>query len=42
MKNLKLAPGKYKIEIRNSNLTPYDEAVEVKSREAITIRHTFK
>jgi class 3 adenylate cyclase len=42
MKSLKLAPGKYQIEIRNSNLTPYDETVEVKSREALTIRHTFK
>ena len=42
MKSLKLAPGKYKIEIRNSNLTPYDETVEVKSREALTIRHTFR
>jgi class 3 adenylate cyclase len=42
MKSLKLAPGKYKIEIRNSDLAPYADTVEVKSRETLTIRHTFK
>lgn len=42
MKSLKLSPGKYKIEIRNSNLTPYADTIEIKSREELTIRHTFK
>jgi class 3 adenylate cyclase len=42
VKTLKLAPGKYKIEIRNSNLTPYADTIEIKSREELTIRHTFK
>lgn len=42
MKSLKLAPGKYKIEIRNSNLAPYADTIEIKSREELTIRHTFR
>jgi hypothetical protein len=42
IKSLKLAPGKYRIEVRNSNLAPYDETIEVKSREEVTIRHNFK
>jgi hypothetical protein len=41
IKSLKLAPGKYKIEIRNSNLAPYADTIEIKSREELTIRHTF-
>jgi len=42
IKSLKLAPGKYRIEVRNSNLAPYDETIEVKSREEVTVRHNFK
>jgi class 3 adenylate cyclase len=42
MKNLKLPPGKYKIEIRNTNFAPRVEVVQVKSREEVTIRHLFK
>ncbi|MDH4191561.1 MAG: hypothetical protein OEW21_15330 [Betaproteobacteria bacterium] len=42
IKTLRLAPGKYRVEIRNSNLAPYVGALEVKSREEITLRHTFK
>jgi len=42
MKNLKLPPGKYKIEIRNTNFAPRVEVVQVKSREEVAIRHLFK
>ena len=42
MKNLKLPPGKYKIEIRNTTFAPRVEVVQVKSREEVTIRHVFK
>jgi class 3 adenylate cyclase len=41
-KNLKLAPGKYKIEIKNTTFAPHTEAIDVKSREEITIRHKFQ
>ncbi|MDX2217623.1 MAG: hypothetical protein SF172_01190 [Burkholderiales bacterium] len=41
MKNLKLPPGKYRIEIKNTTFPPYSEAVEIKSREEITVRHKF-
>ena len=41
MKTLKLAPGKYRIEIRNSNLPAYSATMVIKSREELTVRHTF-
>ena len=42
IKQHKLAPGKYKIEVRNTTFTPLVTSVEVKSREDINIRHQFK
>lgn len=41
MKNLKLPPGKYRIEIKNTTFPPYSESVEIKSREEVTVRHKF-
>ena len=41
LKQHKLAPGKYKIEVRNSTFTPFVSNVEVKSREELNIRHKF-
>ena len=42
MKSLKLAPGKYRIEVRNSTFAAHVESVEVKSRDELTIRHRFQ
>ncbi|MBL0141357.1 MAG: hypothetical protein IPP91_04670 [Betaproteobacteria bacterium] len=42
MKSLKLAPGKYKIEIRNTTFAAHVENIEVKARDEITIRHRFQ
>ena len=42
MKSMKLAPGKYKIEIRNTTFAAHTETVEVKSRDELTIRHRFQ
>jgi class 3 adenylate cyclase len=42
MKSLKLAPGKYKIEIRNTTFATHTENLDVKSRDEITIRHRFQ
>jgi class 3 adenylate cyclase len=41
LKQHKLAPGKYKIEVRNSTFTPYVSNIEVKPREELSIRHKF-
>jgi class 3 adenylate cyclase len=42
VKQHKLAPGKYKIEVRNSTFTPYVSNIDVKAREEIAIRHKFQ
>lgn len=42
MKSLKLAPGKYKVEVRNTTFAPHVETIEVKSRDELTIRHRFQ
>ena len=42
MKSLKLAPGKYKIEIRNTTFATHTENLDVKSRDELTIRHRFQ
>jgi|GEM_PF-4082429 len=36
-----LAPGKHSIEIRNSNLPPYQRRIELDAGEAIRIKHKF-
>ncbi len=42
VKSLKVAPGKYKVEIRNTTFPPHVESIEVKSRDELTIRHRFQ
>lgn len=42
MKSMKLAPGKYRIEIRNTTFAAHAESIEVKSRDELTIRHRFQ
>jgi class 3 adenylate cyclase len=42
VKQHKLAPGKYRVEVRNSTLTPFITTIDVKSKEDITVRHQFK
>ena len=47
IKQHKLAPGKYKIEVRNTTsgattFTPFVTNVEIKAREDINVRHQFK
>ena len=42
LRSLELAPGQHTIEIRNSTFPSRLERVEVKSGEAITIRHRFR
>ena len=42
LKQYKLTPGMYKIEVQNTTFPPFVVNVEVKSREDISIRHQFK
>jgi hypothetical protein len=42
LKQYKLAPGMYKIEVQNTTFPPFVVNVEIKSREDISIRHQFK
>jgi hypothetical protein len=41
-KFIKLDPGKYKIEFRNTTFPAHSENVDVKAREEITLRHRFQ
>ncbi len=42
LKQHRLAPGKYKIEVRNSTFTPLVTTIDVKAKEDVNIRHQFK
>jgi len=42
MKTLKLDPGKYKIEIRNTTFPAYSESLDLKARDEVTVRHRFQ
>jgi len=42
MKSIKLEPGKYKIEVRNTTFAPHTENLDLKARDEITVRHKFQ
>jgi class 3 adenylate cyclase len=42
VKSIKLEPGKYKVEVRNSTFPTYSENYELKARDEITVRHKFQ
>ena len=41
-KFIKLDPGKYKIEIRNTSFPVHVENLDLKTRDEITLRHRFQ
>ena len=41
-KFIKLDPGKYKIEVRNTTFPPHTENHDLKARDEITVRHKFQ
>ena len=41
-KSIKLEPGKYKIEVRNTTFAPHVENLDLKARDEITVRHRFQ
>ena len=42
LKTLKLTPGTYTIEMRNTTFPPGKQQIQVKAREEITVTHVFK
>jgi hypothetical protein len=42
MKSLKLDPGKYKVEVRNTTFPVYVENLDLRARDEITVRHKFQ
>jgi type IV secretory pathway VirB10-like protein len=42
MKSLKLEPGKYRIEIRNTTFPSHAENLDLRARDEITVRHKFQ
>jgi class 3 adenylate cyclase len=42
MKSLKLEPGKYKVEIRNTTFATHTENFDLKARDEVTVRHKFQ
>jgi len=42
MKELKLAPGKYMIEIRNTSFPPYRESIDLRIASQAKIHHEFR
>ena len=42
LKQYKLAPGKYKIEIKNGTFTPYVTQIEVKAKEDVGVKYKFQ
>jgi class 3 adenylate cyclase len=42
LKQVRLAPGKYKIEVKNGALPPFVTNIEVKAKEDVGVRHKFQ
>jgi class 3 adenylate cyclase len=42
MKSLKLEPGKYRIEVRNTTFPVHAESFDLKARDEVTVRHKFQ
>jgi class 3 adenylate cyclase len=42
MKSLKLPPGKYKLEVRNTTFPVHAQNLDLKTRDEITVRHRFQ
>ena len=42
LKQVKLAPGTYKIEVRNGTLPSFVTNIEIKAKEEIGVRHKFQ
>ena len=39
---IKLDPGKYKIEVKNTTFPVFEQNLEVKTRDEVTLKHRFQ
>ncbi len=42
LKQHKLAPGKYRIDVKNTSFTPFTTNIEIKPKEDVSVRHKFQ
>jgi hypothetical protein len=42
LQEMQIGPGRHRVEVRNTNFTPYVQVVEVRSGQRIRIRHRFQ
>lgn len=42
LKQHKLPPGNYQIEVRNTSFTPFKQNIEIKPKEEISVKHKFQ
>ena len=42
LKQHKLSPGNYRIEVRNTSFTPFKQNIEIKAKEEINVKHKFQ
>ena len=42
LKQHKLPPGKYRVEVKNTSFTPFVTNIEIKPKEEVSIRHKFQ
>ncbi len=42
LKQQKLPPGKYRIEVRNTSFTPFVQNIEIKPKEDVSVKHKFQ
>jgi class 3 adenylate cyclase len=42
LKQHKLPPGKYRVEVKNTSFTPFAQNIEIKPKEDVSVRHKFQ
>ena len=42
LKEYKLAPGKYKIQVKNTTFAPFEANIEIKAKDEVGIKHKFQ
>ena len=42
LKEYKLAPGKYKIQVKNTTFAPFETSIEIRAKDEVGIKHKFQ